>query len=373
MERERGGRPRYPGVLTPAEQRVLDEVRNGGTNPEIAERLGLSRETVKTHIASMLSKLELADRRALAEWRPEPPRRGALGWLGLLVRPAVGVGAVAGVGALVLIFAVVIDASREDATCSSGIAVANPDANPDLVADCESLLGLRDTIRGTGKLNWTAGKAMSEWMGVTVSGTPQRVTGLNLAGLGLDGHLSGLLGNLTGLTDLRLDGNPLTGMLPSKLIRLKKLTNVSLSGTDFDGCAPPVLRSATTNDVAATGLDDCGPLLDLPLDGVIAPGTYATRGVAAAYRGPRPIVLDVPPGLSLRYDGLVMVQHARPSSGGSYGLALTDLATGALLRINLTHENEGGRSLDWLDDEATQQKLDRLFDLILESTWFIEY
>ena len=43
---------------------------------------------------------------------------------------------------------------------------------------------------------------MSEWMGVTVSGTPQRVTGLNLADLGLDGELSGLLGNLTGLTTL---------------------------------------------------------------------------------------------------------------------------------------------------------------------------
>ena len=61
---------------------------------------------------------------------------------------------------------------------------------------------------------------MSEWMGVTVSGTPQRVTALNLADLGLDGELSGLLGNLTGLTTLDLSGNDLTGMLPSKLALL---------------------------------------------------------------------------------------------------------------------------------------------------------
>ena len=388
MERERGGRPRYPGVLTPAEQRVLEELRNGGSNAEIAARLGISRETVKTHIASMLSKLDLADRHELAAWRPEPPRRGARGWLGLLVRPAFGLGAATGVGAVIVIFAVVMSASRDDAesidiplaetafevmSCSSGIAVTNPDANPELVADCEALLGLRDTLRGTGTLNWTAGKPMSEWMGVTVSGTPQRVTGLNLADVGLDGQLSGLLGNLTGLTELDLSGNALTGMLPSKLGRLTALTNVSLSGTDLEGCAPPVLRQAATNDVSGTGLDDCGPPAKLPSGGaVIPPGTYRYADVSAAYTGLRPIVFDVPAGLSLRYDGTVVVQHARGSFGGKYGLALTDTVTDALLNINLTHENEGGRSLDWLDDEATEQRLNKLFDLILESTWFIE-
>ena len=45
---------------------------------------------------------------------------------------------------------------------------------------------------------------------------------------------------------------------------------------------------------------------------------------------------------------------------------------GAFLNINLTHENEGGRGLAQLDDEATKQRLNKLFDLILESTWFIE-
>ena len=55
---------------------------------------------------------------------------------------------------------------------------------------------------------------MSDWMGVTVSGTPQRVTSLNLADLGLDGELSGLLGNLTGLTTLNLSGNRPDGHAP---------------------------------------------------------------------------------------------------------------------------------------------------------------
>ena len=63
-----------PASMTPAEQRVLDELRNGGSNAEIAARLGLSRETVKTHIASMLSKLDLG--RSASSPRGSLSRRG---------------------------------------------------------------------------------------------------------------------------------------------------------------------------------------------------------------------------------------------------------------------------------------------------------
>ncbi len=41
----------------PGEQRVLWELRRGRTNAEIAVCLGLSRETVKTHITITLAKL----------------------------------------------------------------------------------------------------------------------------------------------------------------------------------------------------------------------------------------------------------------------------------------------------------------------------
>ncbi|MDE0603720.1 MAG: helix-turn-helix transcriptional regulator [bacterium] len=83
MERDRGGRPRYPGIITPAEQRVLEELRNGGTNAEIAVRLGIGPETVKTHISSMLEKLDLESRQELARWRPREERRRLLGFLAL--------------------------------------------------------------------------------------------------------------------------------------------------------------------------------------------------------------------------------------------------------------------------------------------------
>ena len=381
MERERGGRPRYPGVLTPAEQRVLEALRDGGSNAEIAARLGISRETVKTHIASMLSKLDLADRHELASWRPEPPRRGARGWLGLLVRPAAGLGAATGVGAVIVIFAVVIGASRVTVTVSpapdvnldgcSGVAVTNPDANTKLVADCEALLGLRDTIRGTATLDWTGSRAMSDWMGVTVSGTPQRVTALNLADLGLDGVLSGLLGDLTGLTTLDLSGNPLTGMLPSKLELLTNLTTVALDGA-FEGCAPPVLRTAATNDVS---LDDCGPPADLPLSSVIPPGTYYYELLTPEGFPPRfpPLAFDIPEGLAI--SGLHVTEvwstywGSLPLGKGPMGITLEDPVKGFRFWIDLKYGGVSNRYFYGTMSATEEEALDDLIDLVGESTW----
>ncbi len=54
MTRRARGRPPHPGVLTPAEQRVLNELREGGTNAEIAVRIGVSPDAVKYHISNML-------------------------------------------------------------------------------------------------------------------------------------------------------------------------------------------------------------------------------------------------------------------------------------------------------------------------------
>ena len=115
MERNRRGRPRHPDVLTPAEWRVLKALREGGTNAEIAARLGLSLDTVKYHISNMLAKLELRDRRALASWRPEEPRgrlRGAFAIsaaIGAVARPLlwVGAGTAAVAGVVVGVVAVV--------------------------------------------------------------------------------------------------------------------------------------------------------------------------------------------------------------------------------------------------------------------------
>ena len=142
--------------------------------------------------------------------------------------------------------------------CESGVAVSDPGTNSELVEDCESLLKARDRLAGTATLNWSAGRPMAQWTGVTVAGTPQRVTKLELASSGLTGELTGPLGNLTGLTHLRLNRNTLTGRIPSKLSLLTRLTHVYLAGNSFSGCLPSAWSAlSTTNDFQAATLRYC--------------------------------------------------------------------------------------------------------------------
>ncbi len=56
---------------------MLDQLRLGKTNAEIAVVLGISPDAVKYHVSNMLSKLGLGDRHELASWVPgrEPARR----------------------------------------------------------------------------------------------------------------------------------------------------------------------------------------------------------------------------------------------------------------------------------------------------------
>jgi DNA-binding CsgD family transcriptional regulator/catechol 2,3-dioxygenase-like lactoylglutathione lyase family enzyme len=70
----RRGRPPADDLLTPAEWRVVDAVRHGLSNPQIARRLQVSVDAVKYHVGNALAKLALADRRALRRWAGIPRR-----------------------------------------------------------------------------------------------------------------------------------------------------------------------------------------------------------------------------------------------------------------------------------------------------------
>jgi DNA-binding CsgD family transcriptional regulator/catechol 2,3-dioxygenase-like lactoylglutathione lyase family enzyme len=62
------GRPPHDDVLTPAEWRVIEGVRHGMTNPEIARRQGVSLDAVKYHVANALQKLGFSSRAELRQW-----------------------------------------------------------------------------------------------------------------------------------------------------------------------------------------------------------------------------------------------------------------------------------------------------------------
>jgi DNA-binding CsgD family transcriptional regulator/catechol 2,3-dioxygenase-like lactoylglutathione lyase family enzyme len=66
------GRPRHDDVLTPAEWRIVNAVRHGLSNGQIAKRRGISLDAVKYHIENAIAKLGLADRRELKRWRGAP-------------------------------------------------------------------------------------------------------------------------------------------------------------------------------------------------------------------------------------------------------------------------------------------------------------
>lgn len=63
------GRPPHDDILTPAEWRVVEFVRHGLGNRQIAERQGVSMDAVKFHVANALAKLGLECRAELRAWR----------------------------------------------------------------------------------------------------------------------------------------------------------------------------------------------------------------------------------------------------------------------------------------------------------------
>ena len=135
--------------------------------------------------------------------------------------------------------------SLAETPCSTGGAVTDPANNPALVADCDTLLAVRDTLAGNGTLNWTASLPITNWIGVEVSGTPQRITLVYLGIRGLSGTIPAALGSLTGLTQLSIFDTQITGPVPPELGSLTNLTHLSLFRNGLTGSIPVELALLT--------------------------------------------------------------------------------------------------------------------------------
>ena len=109
-----------------------------------------------------------------------------------------------------------------------------------LVQDCETLLFIRDRLAAIPQLNWEVGP-LKAWEGVTVSGSPPRVTALMLSDRLLTGAIPPEIANLTGLHELYLVSNFLNGNVPVELCSLQGLTVLNLSFNQLVGEMPPEL------------------------------------------------------------------------------------------------------------------------------------
>ena len=119
-----------------------------------------------------------------------------------------------------------------------GSAAVSGYADPGIVADCEALLAARDLLAGSATLNWSEDTPITEWDGVWVEGTPQRVTRLHLRDRHLTGQIPSELGSLSNLTELSLSNNQLDGPIPPELGNLSNLRILSLGSNQLSGTIP---------------------------------------------------------------------------------------------------------------------------------------
>ena len=132
----RPGRPSHPQFLTPREQEVVALLREGLTNPQIAERLSITLDGAKYHVSEILSKLGVSSREEAARWQPSerpwwataiaplawPWRRANVSWLATAVAGVTAVLLVVGVG--LLVWGLVRTDGDADASTASGATVA---------------------------------------------------------------------------------------------------------------------------------------------------------------------------------------------------------------------------------------------------------
>ena len=170
-------------------------------------------------------------------------------------------------------------ATAQSPACAPGVAVPTG-ASAGLIQDCETLLSIKDELRGSADLNWSPSLSINRWTGVRLGGTPQRVTIVKLQKTSLDGRIPAGIGRLDKLVDLWLYVNDLSGPLPAELGGLSnletlmlannslsgqiplELNNLSLErlwlkGNNFTGCVPHNLALAPDNDLSGVNLPTC--------------------------------------------------------------------------------------------------------------------
>lgn len=123
------GRPKHLDILTPREWEVMEELRRGKSNPEIARSMGISRAGAKYHVSEILGKLGLTSRYEAATWRPVRRAWWPAGALAVLAWPFKSLwwGSTAKVAAAAAVAATVVAFAVPD---GFGLFVTDPEMGP---------------------------------------------------------------------------------------------------------------------------------------------------------------------------------------------------------------------------------------------------
>ncbi|CAM6068457.1 unnamed protein product [Sphagnum tenellum] len=164
------------------------------------------------------------------------------------------------------------------------------------------------------------------------------VIGLELIGLGLQGHLSGAIGNLTDLQILIITGNPgLTGNLPSEIGSLTNLGVLDLHDNNFTGVIPNLARLAKLTILSLNGNAFSGSIEHV-FQGLNAPLLISTdlssnqlTGCIPGLTGPGDFSGFMGPLLNLSHNHI----------GGYFNIS-NQFSEGCLITLDLSFNNISG-------------------------------
>lgn len=125
----------------------------------------------------------------------------------------------------------------------SSFAAVDTDAElePEGLTDRDVLIALYDATNGdnwTNNTNWCTNAPLSEWYGVTLDYSQERVQYIHLSYNNLVGSIPEEIGNLTELYTLDLSGNTLTGEIPSSIGNMHILGYLYLNNNQLTGSIP---------------------------------------------------------------------------------------------------------------------------------------